>query len=317
MTHSGVTEFGSDSGVRLLRNHGLAELVLDRAAKRNALSYEMWSAIPHLVAQVEADNAVSVLIVRGAGDHFSAGADISEFEARRTHPHAVVHYGEIVEQAEKSLLGMHKPSIAMISGYCLGGGCELALACDMRVASADAILGITAARLGIVYSFLSTYRLRGRGRRLLRQVHADHRRPHPSRGGPASQAGRPDGRHQRPRHDRRGPRAQDRPAIPGFGPGSPVHHREDHRWRDLGRSRSGAVAARRCPQRRLQRRRPRLPRQAPTPVHRPLTHPGSPHALPALTRAGPGWGVSSPTRHRASHPAGSPARPEPLPTPAA
>jgi enoyl-CoA hydratase/carnithine racemase len=159
MTHSGATESRSDSGVRLLRNHGLAELVLDRAAKRNALSYEMWSAIPHLVAQVEADNAVSVLIVRGAGDHFSAGADISEFEARRTRPDDVVHYGEIVEQAEKSLLGMHKPSIAMISGYCLGGGCELALACDMRVASADAILGITAARLGIVYSFLSTYRL--------------------------------------------------------------------------------------------------------------------------------------------------------------
>jgi enoyl-CoA hydratase/carnithine racemase len=159
MTHSGATAFGSDSGVRLLRNHGLAELVLDRAAKRNALSYEMWSAIPRLVAQVEEDNAVSVLIVRGAGDHFSAGADISEFEARRTRPDDVVHYGEIVEQAEKSLLGMHKPSIAMISGYCLGGGCELALACDMRVASADAILGITAARLGIVYSFLSTYRL--------------------------------------------------------------------------------------------------------------------------------------------------------------
>jgi enoyl-CoA hydratase/carnithine racemase len=159
MTHSGATAFGSDSGVRLLRNHGLAELVLDRAAKRNALSYEMWSAIPRLVAQVEEDNAVSVLIVRGAGDHFSAGADICEFEARRTRPDDVVHYGEIVEQAEKSLLEMHKPSIAMISGYCLGGGCELALACDMRVASADAILGITAARLGIVYSFLSTYRL--------------------------------------------------------------------------------------------------------------------------------------------------------------
>lgn len=152
MTHS-------DSGVRLLRNHGLAELVLDQPTKRNALSYEMWSAIPRLVAQVETDKAVSVLIVRGAGDHFSAGADISEFEARRTHPDDVVHYGEIVEQAEKSLLEMHKPSIAMISGYCLGGGCELALACDMRVASSDAILGITAARLGIVYSFLSTYRL--------------------------------------------------------------------------------------------------------------------------------------------------------------
>ena len=79
MTHS-------DSGVRLLRNHGLAELVLDQPTKRNALSYEMWSAIPRLVAQVETDKAVSVLIVRGAGDHFSAGADISEFEARAPTP---------------------------------------------------------------------------------------------------------------------------------------------------------------------------------------------------------------------------------------
>jgi enoyl-CoA hydratase/carnithine racemase len=159
MTHSGTTESHSESCVRLLRNHGLAELVLDRPAKRNALSYEMWCAIPRLVAQVEADNAVSVLIVRGAGSHFSAGADISEFDARRTHPDDVVHYGEIVEQAERSLLEMRKPAIAMISGYCLGGGCELALACDLRVAGSDAILGITAARLGIVYSFLSTYRL--------------------------------------------------------------------------------------------------------------------------------------------------------------
>src|SRR3954465_14279465 len=101
MSHSGATEFDSDSGVRLLRNHSLAELVLDRAAKRNALSYEMWSAIPRLVAQVEADNAVSVLIVRGAGDHFSAGADISEFEARRTRPDDVVHNAATPDQPGK------------------------------------------------------------------------------------------------------------------------------------------------------------------------------------------------------------------------
>jgi quercetin dioxygenase-like cupin family protein len=123
MTHSGATESRSDSGVRLLRNHGLAELVLDRAAKRNALSYEMWSAIPHLVAQVEADNAVSVLIVRGAGvasgrkvhsDRLTASMDSP---IRRGHPRippALRHENDIdvpTRSEEPAMAGLIRKSL--------------------------------------------------------------------------------------------------------------------------------------------------------------------------------------------------------------
>jgi enoyl-CoA hydratase/carnithine racemase len=153
------TPVASDAHVRLLRQGGVAHLVLNQPEKRNALAFDMWDAIPRLVAEAEADPAIAVVVLRGEGAHFSAGADISEFAARRTDPDDVARYGETVEQAERALLALRKPSIAMISGFCLGGGCELALACDMRIAAADAVLGITASRLGIVYSFLSTRRL--------------------------------------------------------------------------------------------------------------------------------------------------------------
>lgn len=154
-----VREIDSGPGIRLRSRGPVAELVLDRPDKRNALSFEMWEAIPRLVAHAEADDRISVLVVRGAGSHFSAGADIGEFETRRSDPDDVARYGETVERAVRALLGMRTPSIAAVSGYCLGGGCELALACDLRVAAADATLGITAARLGVVYSFPSTHRL--------------------------------------------------------------------------------------------------------------------------------------------------------------
>lgn len=159
MTDATRTAVAVDAGVRLSRDGGVAHIVLDQPSRRNALTFEMWSAIPRLVTEVEANTSVSVIVLRGAGAHFSAGADISEFESRRTHPGDVARYNEAVEAAERALIGSRKPSIAMINGYCLGGGCELALACDMRIAAAGSVLGITAARLGIVYSFLSTRRL--------------------------------------------------------------------------------------------------------------------------------------------------------------
>jgi enoyl-CoA hydratase/carnithine racemase len=159
VTHQSPAPVSSDVRVRLLREGGVAHLVLNQPDKRNALAFEMWEAIPPLAAEAEADPSIAVLVVRGEGAHFSAGADISEFRSRRTEPDDVVKYSETVERAERALIDMRKPSIAMINGYCLGGGCELALACDMRIAAADAVLGITASRLGIVYSFLATRRL--------------------------------------------------------------------------------------------------------------------------------------------------------------
>lgn len=146
-------------GLTLDRHGDIAELVINQPAKRNAMSFEMWEALPKLVAEVDADDSVKVLVVRGAGDHFCAGADISEFETRRATAEGARGYGEHVERAAHSLGDMRKPSIAMIRGVCIGGGCELALACDLRFAGRTATLGITPAKLGLVYTFSSTRQL--------------------------------------------------------------------------------------------------------------------------------------------------------------
>jgi len=146
-------------GLTLDRHGDIAELVINQPAKRNAMSFEMWEALPKLVAEVDADDSVKVLVVRGAGDHFCAGADISEFETRRATAEGARVYGEHVERAAHSLGDMRKPSIAMIQGFCIGGGCELALACDLRFAGRTATLGITPAKLGLVYTFSSTRQL--------------------------------------------------------------------------------------------------------------------------------------------------------------
>jgi enoyl-CoA hydratase/carnithine racemase len=143
----------------LSRDGEIAELVINQPSKRNAMSYEMWEALPKLVAEVDSDESVKVLVVRGAGDHFCAGADISEFETRRATAEGARRYGEHVEHAAHSLGEMHKPSIALIQGFCIGGGLEIALACDLRFAAATATLGITPAKLGLVYSFSSTRQL--------------------------------------------------------------------------------------------------------------------------------------------------------------
>jgi enoyl-CoA hydratase/carnithine racemase len=137
----------------------IAELVIDRPDKRNAMSYEMWAALPAVAAEIDADDSLKVLVVRGAGSNFCAGADISEFAERRGTPEAARDYGQQVEAAAHALSNMRKPSIAMIHGYCIGGGCELALACDLRFADTTARFAITPSKLGIVYSFDSTRRL--------------------------------------------------------------------------------------------------------------------------------------------------------------
>jgi enoyl-CoA hydratase/carnithine racemase len=148
-------------GLTLDRHGDIAELVINQPAKRNAMSFEMWEALPKLVAEVDADDSVKVLVVRGAGDHFCAGADISEFETRRATAEGARGYGEHVERAAHSLGDMRKPSIAMIQGFCIGGGCELALACDLRFADTTAQFAITPSKLGIVYGFTSTRQLVG------------------------------------------------------------------------------------------------------------------------------------------------------------
>ncbi|MCR3723108.1 MULTISPECIES: enoyl-CoA hydratase-related protein [Prauserella salsuginis group] len=143
-------------GIDLTRDGDVARLTLSRPAKMNAITYEMWSAIPDVVAAVESDPAVKVLVLAGEGEHFSAGADIGEFRDLRSTPEGVATYDKAVDAAVDALAGASKPSIAMIQGNCIGGGCQLSVACDLRFAAPGARFGITPAKLGIVYHFEST-----------------------------------------------------------------------------------------------------------------------------------------------------------------
>ncbi|MEU5694983.1 enoyl-CoA hydratase-related protein [Actinosynnema sp. NPDC020468] len=147
-----------DEHLTLTTAGAVATLTIDRPAKRNAMSYAMWSALPGLLARVAADDAVRVLVVRG-GEHFSAGADIGEFTTLRAGAEGAARYGEAVHAGERAIADLGKPTIAAVTGFCVGGGCEIALACDLRIAAADARFGITPAKLGIVYNFSSTRRL--------------------------------------------------------------------------------------------------------------------------------------------------------------
>jgi enoyl-CoA hydratase/carnithine racemase len=144
--------------LRLTITDRIATLRIDRPERRNAMSFRMWSALPDLMAEVAAAPDVRVLVIRGT-DHFSAGADISEFATLRRGPEGARKYGGAVHAGERAIAELPVPTIAAISGFCIGGGCEIALACDLRLAADNARFGITPAKLGIVYSFTSTRQL--------------------------------------------------------------------------------------------------------------------------------------------------------------
>ena len=138
----------------------IARLVIDRPEKRNAVCLSMWRAIPPLIDKVDSDPAIKVLIVQGVDDSaFAAGADIDEIEQHAGSEELAWTFMDAVHAAETALGGCAKPVIAMIRGACIGGGVELALACDLRFAQAGSRFGIPAAKLGVVYSLSSTARL--------------------------------------------------------------------------------------------------------------------------------------------------------------
>jgi enoyl-CoA hydratase/carnithine racemase len=142
------------------RDGEIATLVLNRPESHNAIKLEMYQALPALLAELDADPGVKVLVVRGAGEKsFASGADITEFREVRSNKEGAQLYNAAVADAERALEGMSKPTIAMVHGYCIGGGAGIALACDMRFADERARFGITPAKLGLVYSLESTKRL--------------------------------------------------------------------------------------------------------------------------------------------------------------
>jgi enoyl-CoA hydratase/carnithine racemase len=141
-----------------LETHGAqAHLIIDRAAKRNAFNQAMWDALPGLVAQAMADSTVRILILRSAEPGvFCAGADISELSANASNPDWLLANQTAINRAQHDLTRAAKPTVALIDGDCVGGGCGLALACDLRVASARSRFGITPAKLGLVYPLHDT-----------------------------------------------------------------------------------------------------------------------------------------------------------------
>jgi enoyl-CoA hydratase len=123
-------------------------------AKHNALSVDMWEAVPPLLDLARDDDRVRLVVFSGAGEKaFVSGADISQFEDMRAAREAVAYYEKM---AEKTLMGIHdfpKPTLSCIRGYCIGGGVNVAISCDIRIASTDSVFSIPAARLGLGYRY--------------------------------------------------------------------------------------------------------------------------------------------------------------------
>ena len=122
--------------------------------RHNALSVDMWEAVPPLLALAEADDRVRLVVFSGAGEKaFVSGADISQFEDLRAAREAVTRYEAM---AEAALTGIHefpKPTMACIRGWCIGGGVNVAIACDIRIAASDSVFSIPAAKLGLGYRY--------------------------------------------------------------------------------------------------------------------------------------------------------------------
>lgn len=127
-------------------------LTFNNPERRNAVSLDMWQAIPGVLDDFSADAAIRAIVLTGAGDKaFVSGADISQFEKQRSSAEAIAHYDAVGEKAQTALKQCDKPVIAMIRGYCIGGGLAIAMLCDLRICSADARFGIPAAKMGLGY----------------------------------------------------------------------------------------------------------------------------------------------------------------------
>lgn len=132
--------------------NGVGWMTFNNPDRLNAVSLEMWQAISEIIQDFHADDAVRAVVMTGAGGKsFASGADISEFEKHRSSAEAEEEYGRISNEARHALAAFDKPLIAMIQGYCIGGGLALALTADIRIASEDSQYAIPAARLGLGY----------------------------------------------------------------------------------------------------------------------------------------------------------------------
>lgn len=144
----------------LTRDGAVATLTINRPQRLNALTYAMFAQLPKLLEEAAAMPAIRALVLRGAGTRaFSAGADISEFETARMTRERAAAYDDAVLAAEEAIASFPTPTLAAVHGHCYGGGCGLAVACDIRFAAAGARFAVTPAKLGLVYLLRGTKRL--------------------------------------------------------------------------------------------------------------------------------------------------------------
>jgi enoyl-CoA hydratase/carnithine racemase len=145
--------------IRTTAEGAIGRLILNRPEKRNAISGAMWRAIPDAIAGLDADPAVRVILLEGAGGDFASGADIAEFDTVYATRAASAAYADDMARAMDALCACRTPRIAVIRGVCIGGGVAVALCCDLRFAEAGARFAVTPAKLGIAYCFEDTRRL--------------------------------------------------------------------------------------------------------------------------------------------------------------
>ncbi len=147
-------------GIRLERRGSIATIVLDRPERRNAISYDGWLRLARIAQSLAGDDETRVVVITGSGDDaFSAGADIKDFDEYRTDSGQARVYQAAFDAAVEAVEALPVPTVCKIKGYCVGGGCELTLAADVRVAAGNARFGIPAARLGIVIGYEEMRRL--------------------------------------------------------------------------------------------------------------------------------------------------------------
>jgi enoyl-CoA hydratase/carnithine racemase len=151
----------TDTDKMLARKEGrVGYVIFNNPARHNAVSLEMWEATARILDDFARDPNVRTVVLAGAGGKaFVSGADISKFESERSTKEAIVQYSQAVERANASIYQFPKPTIAMIHGYCIGGGLGLAVCCDLRIAAENARFAVPAAKLGLGYDYPGLKRL--------------------------------------------------------------------------------------------------------------------------------------------------------------
>ena len=147
-----MTESQNNSKILIERSGPIGRIVINNEAKRNAMSLDMWQAIPAAIKSLDDDFDIHVIVISGAGEKaFVSGADIGEFDTVRKDTPSAARYDDINAECYRAVRNAQKPTIALIKGYCMGGGFGLAAACDLRLSNVSGKFGIPAGKLGVGY----------------------------------------------------------------------------------------------------------------------------------------------------------------------